>query len=754
MRLGAAGVLLASAAFFSASAVASTKAPAAASTKPPDPAPTVPDTTRVSSKPAQHTEPVRVLDVPFVPQSEALCGGASLAMVLRWWGEPRVFPEEFAPLVTRGEGAAAGAAGISGDSLVAAMERRGWSAFPIEATRADVRDHLSRGRPLIARIDAGSKVAHYVVLLAWTNGAVVYHDPAVRPFQVDTEQEFARAWSAQGRWALLVLPPRDRISAGGATTGADRAGGDGRSGADRTSADRSGADLPTPPPPDTTGFDAPAIPDIAGGAPIVGCDSLVSEGVRKARRGADAEAAGLLSAAASLCPTDAAPVRELAGLRYRAKDYRAASFLAQRALVLEPNDKYTWRLLASSRYLTGDIEGALDAWNRLSEPKADLTRVDGLHRIRYEAVADQANLDPDYLLTWNEYRRAERRLHELPAASDARLRLVPLPQGGAQVNVGVVERPLLFEGRHDVAAFLARAALNYEVALRLSSPLHLGETWTASWRFRKNRPRVLLGLNVPAIGGWPGLWHFEAMWERQAYSDPELPAEVIFRQERHRGGISFADWIAPDWRVELGAAIDRFGEAGAGDAPTLFSPAAVVEARSMADHLSFRTTGALWTRSGVSSVLAGDFLARYGSEDFESGNWLARAGATVVSDDAPLALWPGAGTGSGRSGALLRAHPLLDKGVLQGRVFGRDLVHGGVERRFWMWEANQVRIGFALFADAAKVWRPIFDRDIPAQVDVGGGIRIATGRRDDLRADAAYGLQDGEFAISVRYGTH
>jgi hypothetical protein len=36
---------------------------------------------------------------------------------------------------------------------------------------------------------------------------------------------------------------------------------------------------------------------------------------------------------------------------------------------------------------------------------------------------------------------------------------------------------------------------------------------------------------------------------------------------------------------------------------------------------------------------------------------------------------------------------------------------------------------------------------------VGGGLRLATGRHDDLRADVAYGLEDGEFAVSVRYGT-
>ena len=37
-----------------------------------------------------------VPDVPFVAQSEALCGGAALAMVLRYWGTTGVQAEDFA----------------------------------------------------------------------------------------------------------------------------------------------------------------------------------------------------------------------------------------------------------------------------------------------------------------------------------------------------------------------------------------------------------------------------------------------------------------------------------------------------------------------------------------------------------------------------------------------------------------------------------------------------------------------------------
>jgi hypothetical protein len=45
-----------------------------------------------------------LLDVPFVSQSERLCGGAAAAMVLRYWGERGVTAEDFAGLVDNDAG--------------------------------------------------------------------------------------------------------------------------------------------------------------------------------------------------------------------------------------------------------------------------------------------------------------------------------------------------------------------------------------------------------------------------------------------------------------------------------------------------------------------------------------------------------------------------------------------------------------------------------------------------------------------------
>ena len=82
--------------------------------------------------------------VPYLPQSEALCGGATLAMVLRYWGAPDVRPEDFAGSLTP-EGT-----GIPADALRRLAETRGFQAFAFSGGRAEAVSHLERGRPLIA----------------------------------------------------------------------------------------------------------------------------------------------------------------------------------------------------------------------------------------------------------------------------------------------------------------------------------------------------------------------------------------------------------------------------------------------------------------------------------------------------------------------------------------------------------------------------------------------------------------------------
>src|SRR5688572_30863418 len=111
----------------------------------------------VAAQPA--SSPLTVLDVPFISQSEALCGGAAAAMVLRYWGERGLAAESFAHLVDRS------AAGIRTTALIGELLQRGWDATGIEGTERILADHLGRGRPVVTLIQDRPGTFHYIVVV-------------------------------------------------------------------------------------------------------------------------------------------------------------------------------------------------------------------------------------------------------------------------------------------------------------------------------------------------------------------------------------------------------------------------------------------------------------------------------------------------------------------------------------------------------------------------------------------------------------
>jgi len=654
-------------------------------------------------------EKLSLLDVPYVPQSGALCGGAALAMVLRYWGESAVLAEDFASLLDPGQ------RGIRTGTLINAVAARGWLPLVLPGTPAGVTDELARGRPVIALLQVGSDAYHYVVVVAWANGRVLVHDPNVGPFRTLPAAEFLTAWAGGGSWALLVLPPK--------TT------------------DRRENPNPGPPVPGPSHSRSP-------------CDTLIERGLNLAAEGDVEGAERAFLAAESLCPASAVPVRERAGLRFRAGDWDGASRLSELALDLDPADAHAWRLLAGSRFLVGDMDGALDAWNRLSGPRADLARVDGLVRIRYAVVARQLDLPPGRLITPGSFRRAGRRLAEVPALTDFRLDLRPLPDGIAQVEVTVLERPLVAAGYWDLVRAGGGALSGLEVSVDVASPTGYGELWTATLRWWENRPRVALELAVPAVGGRPGLWRVEGFWERQTYvaqaSDFAAAAAgaPLTREERRRTALSFADWLGPDLRLEVGTALDRWADRG-----DYLALAGAVETRWARDRLALTVGASRWVSLGDGPPFSTvDAILNWRSGGPGAGvPLLGCVGLSSATANAPLALWSGAGTGYGRE-PLLRAHPLLDGGIISGRVFGRTLAYSSLETEIRRWRRGPLELGWVVFVDAAKPWNTGRAGQVAWQADGGTGLRIrCLGLKGRFRLDFAHGFSDGNEAVSLAW---
>jgi hypothetical protein len=634
--------------------------------------------------------PVPILDVPYVLQSEELCGGAAAAMVMRFWGATGIYAESFSALVDKE------ARGIRGDDLIRTLRERGWQAESVNGDRDLIQRSLQQRRPPIALIEVRPARFHYVVVLSWAGGKVVVHDPARKPFAVLHETDFLKAWDRSGRWTLIALPGSSAQGSGGAGAG------------------EPGVSSPTP------GI----------------CGSTVDRAVALANGGETSEARRLLESATTQCPGEPAPWRELAGLDALNRDWSKAAQNARRALSVDAADEHAARILATSLFLEGDTSGALRAWNRTQEPMVDLVEVRGLERTRFEVAVDAIGLRPRTLLTAARLTRAARRLDAVPAFMGSRLSYTPKDDGLAQVTGAVIERPVWPASRFALAATSLRLATDRDLRVNAASVIGGGELWRVSWRWWEARPRVALGLESPAPFG--GTWSLGVVSERESYGD----AGSSFQQRRRTLSLSLQDWATGTLRWTAGVTREQWptGPATGASAGLLYQ---TDDDRFIAD-----TRATAWNAGGAEWQAATTLEWR--SRPRHEGNVLvARATVSAVSAGAPLFTWNGAGSGQGRD-ELLRAHPLLHDGVIRDAVFGRGLVAGGAEWRRWSAPIKRVlRVAAAVFVDAARASHVPDFADRRAHVDAGAGLRLSIPGAGVVRADVAGGLRDGKMAFSV-----
>jgi predicted double-glycine peptidase len=655
------------------------------------------------------------IDVPYLPQTDALCGGAAAAMVFRYWGDTHADVQQFAPLVDRRAG------GIASDVLTDAIRSRGWRTAHVDGSLEALEARVREGQPVIVLLPDRGKLYHYVVVTGVSDDAIVVHDPAWGPSRSIRAPEFARAWHAAHYWSLVIGPPDTQVPV--------------VSGFGRTVS--AGGSEKTRPTDDVERGPSPRSSDA--------CDARLNRAVDMIReRGID-RADALLADVRAACPNAPGPIRELSGVRFAQRRWHDASALAREALRLDPRDEYALDVLGSSLFMQDDAVGALRVWNQIGKPRINRVRIDGLHHTRYQTVAELLAIQPNMLLTAELFERARRRLGELPDRAATRLAVRPEADGFATVDVVVVELAGVPDGAVEWAGATARAAINREIAAALPGVDGQGDVWTAKWRWWSNRPGVSVGFAAPRMGGLPGVWRFEGAWQSDTYRTTTSPQTV---ESRTHGGLAVSDWLSGGVRYQISTGVDSWS----GGQKTV-SIGASLERVAFGDRLSLSIETGQWTPVNSGSAFRSIGAHAIARSSAETRDWVVRAtaGFEHVSDAAPFALWPGAGEGQVR-GTLLRAHPLLSDGVVDvsGAAFGRTLTSAGMELQRWLERPALVRVGIAGFADVARASRQADFGSTPVHVDVGAGLRIRIpGTPGALRADVAHGLRDGANALTV-----
>lgn len=637
-----------------------------------------------------------LLDVPYLTQTGELCGGAALAMVLRYWGTRDVFAEDFTPLLDRS------ASGIPVEALVKAARDRGSPALQTrgEESTSALRTALDLGRPAIALIEDTPDAYHYVVVVARTETIVIFHDPARAPFRAMPVEQFDRLWSTTEHWMLVVLANTNGVGESASV---------------------------------------PANTESRAST----CDALVDQNVALAGAGQRAEADAGLTAALTLCPTEPAVWRELAGLRFVESKWSESSRLAHEAVRLDPNDTYAWTLIATSEFLQDHRAEALDSWNHIGQPQVDVVAVDGAERTRRPVIVQASGLRPRELLTADRFDRAARRLGELPVAASTDLKFQPDNEGKAAVQAVVVERDVRPRGLVPLAAIGGSALVRHEVFADFAGPTGSGELWSANWRWATGRPRVSFRLALPTPNLLRGVAIIDAWWEEESYR-PASSLDGTPRIERRSVRASLSDWAPHQLRWRTGAALDRI------DARDFIAVDGLLDKRLFNDRAAVGVSGTWWSSAGRSASGFGKstVTTTWRSTRSTTPTWFAGLGLSVASPAAPRIVWPGAGTGPARD-MLLRAHPLLDDGVIVGAAFGRRIAYASMEYRPTRTRTADGRVSAAAFIDAARTWNQTAGTSRAFLVDVGAGVRVQSPGIRGLRLDAAYGVRDRRRALSA-----
>jgi hypothetical protein len=638
------------------------------------------------------------IDVPFVPQTESLCGGAAAAMVFRYWGDAHAGVDEFAPLVDRRT------RGIETTTFVRAVEERAWRATERQGSIDFLQSELQAGHPVIALIEVRPHRYHYVVIVGLDADHVIFHDPTWGPSRRLTRDEMTRRWASTGFWSVVILP-----------------------------GDHSTGSSPRLRPNPVVSTDADIGNDCA----------MLRDAIDRVRREGLAGADTIFEQVRVQCPSSAAVLSELAGVRFAQHRWRDAAGLAEQALALDSRDAYAWDLLGSSRFMQNDIAGALRAWNEIDKPRIDGVRFEGLTRTQYALVAATLGLRTGSLLTAEQFQRAGRRLEELPDASSARLAYRPQADGFAVVEGAIVETAAVPHARTEWAALGIRSAAEREVAVSVPGGTGQGEVWSVGWRWWNNRPRIAASFAAPRVGVRGGVWRADVSWARETFQVTTGAAQR--EEERLHGGLTVSDWLTARVRYELTGGIDSWSGA------RFTSVGGKIERRAFGDRVSIDGSAVTWIPlTAAAPFHSAGIAAKFRSSSTQQGiMWLAAGGIDVVTAQAPMSVWEGAGEGHARA-ALARAHPLVSDGVITGPVFGRRLAYGTTEIQRWT-DASPLRFAVAAFVDVARASeRAPAAAGKPFQIDAGVGVRIkAAGQRGCLRVDFGKGLRDGAHALTL-----
>lgn len=140
---------------------------------------------------------------------------------------------------------------------------------------------------------------------------------------------------------------------------------------------------------------------------------------------------------------------ELAGVEYKEKKFSQAKTYIKLALKLDPGDAYARDFLATLYFLDGNLEAAVDQWNRTGKPEIADVRWDPAPKVRPTILNSAFAFSPLSVMRLEDLRTTEERLRNLQIFSRFQFELSPAEENAFKATLRSAERNGWGDGKLD-----------------------------------------------------------------------------------------------------------------------------------------------------------------------------------------------------------------------------------------------------------------------------------------------------------------
>ncbi|HET7105949.1 MAG TPA: hypothetical protein VFI38_04000 [Candidatus Acidoferrum sp.] len=496
-------------------------------------------------------------------------------------------------------------------------------------------------------------------------------------------------------------------------------------------------------------------------------DMLLLRGLALAHLQRWEEAKAAFAAGRSKAPADPRFLIELAGIAYREKQFSEAKRDLSLALAMNLNDDYANNFLASIYFQEGNLEAALQYWNRAGKPKLeDLTfdpkpKLQPLLLDRAFAFARSGQWQRDTYLT------TQARLRALDLYPVMRFDLRAHEDGSFDLEFHAAERNGWGSSKWEGLVSLLRDAPFQAIDPEFYNLGHAGINWVSAYRWDDEKRRIFSELAAPVFQNPAARFriYFDGRNENWNIANTFIPGSsspTRLNLEKAAAGAEMRFIESGRW--EWGAGVEYnyrefrnvFGIPSA--AAPFFTNGSAIALQANVQRWLLRFPERRFTLNFTANVEFGTFihdpLGRYGRlHGTLSARWLPKArggdfetqvslhGGRTIGDvpfdelftlgfDRDTPLW-------------LRGHPGLQDGQKGNAPLGRNYVLVNAETDKIVYRNGIFTVKAGPFLDTGKIYDPsayfgspkwLWDTGLQAKIRVLGGVQVVLGYGKDLRS--------------------